>query len=89
MSRDPLLNLSDEDVITEVRLQLGERSAKLSQHVRIQREPMPVLAFPVDADAAANEINVPPAATDDLGASKTRSFHQRDGRTLRADGRDA
>src|SRR5262245_18790788 len=64
--RDPLLDFDGEHVVVELRLQLAEARAELVDDVRGEWEPVPVLALPVHASAASNEVEVCPPAADRL-----------------------
>jgi hypothetical protein len=56
--RNPLLDLDTEDVIIQFGLEVSEGGSELCKDFRVERKPVPVLAFPVNPDASTYEVDV-------------------------------
>src|SRR6266851_1530076 len=59
--RDPLLDLNREEVFVELRLNMTEARPEAGEHVRSERDGLPVRPLSEDADAPADQVHVCPA----------------------------
>jgi hypothetical protein len=84
---DPDLDLHREDVVVRLRLQLAVAPAKLAQHIRVDRQPVPVSPFPLNTYPPSEEVAVFPPAAEYLRATEADAFHQEDSRALVPDSR--
>jgi hypothetical protein len=80
--RGPLLDLDREDVILQLRTQELEDQAKLTEHIWIYREPLPVTALTEHMNPSPDEIKISPTAADNLRAAQPDPFHEQDRRAL-------
>ncbi|HVU78746.1 MAG TPA: hypothetical protein VHC67_14295 [Gaiellaceae bacterium] len=81
--RYPLLDLHREHVVVELRLQDAEALLELREHIRRERDGLPVRALPEYPDAAADQVDVSPPHAQDFGPVEAGALHEHDRRPLK------
>jgi hypothetical protein len=73
-----LLDLHRENVVVKLRPKCPEALPKLGQHIRSDRYPLPVAAFPQYVNPIPNQVDIDPPAAHDLCAAEAHALHQKD-----------